>query len=781
MIRRYQPRSLAAKLWHWGLWITAPLSILLSIWLLLGWQRFTQLETAVQPEQNATLVQVLEYEARQLLVGWQNKSTHRQSTFPAFIRPLQLVVPQADIKALNSALPQSGKRYVKGMLLEPQGDIKIKLRYRGNNPHHWRGEKKSLRVRLTNDKLWRNMSTFELLAPANKSLLGAYLGAQLAEKMGLLKGKTELAWLYLNGESRGLYLLVETIDEQTLINAAQMPGDIYAGEVAKRDAFIGADNRLFHNAGLWQKLAHNSDYPQTDKTPLTVLVQLLSKPNVNYRQLATVVDYPAFARFYLFHQLLRSTNIDRYHNWRLYFDHSRGRFFPMVWDPEGWPEHTEEAEQGRLFAVLQQDPEFIQTLQSQYHQLNLNAGLSQFVTDTRALIEDLTPWVEADPYRSIDLQYYDAQEFVEAATALVARMRQAFEQSWPQPKEPQAQPSPQLWQGEKRFDGINHIRVPVTIAAGSKIMMGPGALLVFHQKVTLAGEPQNQIEISAATDQPFGAFVLKGSGANGSSLRYCRFSGGSAYKNPIINYTAMLSLHEVEGVQIDHCRFFDNQNSDDMVHGVYADITIKDSIFTGAVADGLDLELSSAVIDNSYFNRNGREGLDLMHSDVVLRNVHFVDNLDSALSVGQKSKVRLENSLIKGSKIAALVKDSSVLRITNSELFDNDLIFELKQSNDHYADGGLLYVYHSKLFNNKRYFDVEKNSQMSIFDSYLSPRFNSSKKRIHIDESTNDYEPRQVKKPFKLNKKDSRLLADLDGRIPPLRAIDNRGRSNGED
>lgn len=764
--------------WRWSLWLTAPLAILFTLWLALGWQRFSQIETEVLPQYNSTLTNVLEYEARQLLVGWRDKSVRWQSSFPDFIRPIQLVVSQRDIKALNSRLPQSGKRYVKGRLLESDGDIKIKMRYRGNNPRHWRGEKRSVRIRLQNDKLWRQMNTFELLAPSQQSLLGSYLGAKLAEQMGLLGPKTELVWLYLNGESRGLYLLVETIDEQTLVNNAQMPGDIYSGEVANRDAFVGADNRLFHNAGLWQKVAYNSDYPQTDTTALKLLTKWLSSPTLDHNRLKQLVDYPSFARFYLFHQLLRSTNFDRYHNWRLYFDHSRGRFFPMVWDPEGWPQQPGQVAQGRLFEALIGDEHFKKELSRQFHQLKMPHLLDELLKQTRKLIPAMKPLVDVDSYSAIDLHYYDGETFVAEAEALLGRMQSAFTLDYPLPEDEQTPQPMQLWQGEKHFSGINHIEVPVKVAPGTRILMGSGAVLIFHQKLIMAGEPGGMIEVIASEDEPFGAFVLKGRGADHSSLRYCRFTKGSRYKNPVVNYTAMLSLHEVEGVTIDHCRFADNIASDDMVHGVYADVTIKDSIFTGAVSDALDLELSSAVIDNSYFNRNGREGLDLMHSDVILRHVHFVDNLDSALSVGQKSRVRLENSLIKGSKMALLVKDSSVLRVTNSELFGNELIAELKQSNDNYADGGLLYVYRSKMYDNRRYFAVEKNSRMSVHDSYLSPRFSATKKRIRIDDATNDYEKKQAKQKMKLQKKDSELLLKLDEKVPPT-ILPHRGRSNG--
>lgn len=767
-----------ALAWRHSLWLTLPLAILLSLWWVLAWLRFSSIEPAVLPQDNASFGQVLDYEARHLLAQWQNKFIHRSAPFGQLITPVQLMVPTRELKALSHDLPQSGKNYVKGKLLLADGYHKIKLRLRGNHPRHWRTEKKSLRVKMQGDKLWRDLNRFELLAPADKSLLGAYLSAQLAKLMGLPGADIELAWVYINGQSNGLYLLSESIDEQTLINHNLMPGDIYAGEVAKRDAYSGVDNRLFHHSGLWQKLAHNSDHPRTQRTSLNLLVSWLQQPQIDYQQLRQLVDYPMFARFYLFHQLIGSTNIDQFHNWRLYFDHSRGRFFPLVWDPEGWPQHGLESDPGALIDALRQDPVFIQAVRRQYWQLDMPGRLASFVEKAEQIRRELTTWVGNDPVRSIDLQYYDEQDYLEASAALIQRMKQAFAITIAKPDEVPKAPEPLKWQGQRQFNGVTHIRQPVEVAAGSRILLGSGAVLVFHHRVNLNGTAQQPIEFAALGEQPYGAVVLQGADANGSSLNHCRFSGGSAYKNGVINFTAMLSLHEVSDVAIDHCHFSKNAESDDMVHGVYAEVTITNSTFEHAVGDGLDLELSHAFIANSEFRENASEGVDLMHSDVVLRDVTLIDNLDNAISAGQKSKVRLENGFIQGAKSALLVKDSSFMRVTHSELTQNGLIAKVSHRNDHYAEGGQLYIYRSKMYDNQRFFDVEKSARLAIYDSYLWPRFSSDKKRITIDETTNDYQPTVASAQFKRYKKEVEAFAQLDQLIAPQAMADKRGIVN---
>ena len=48
------------------------------------------------------------------------------------------------------------------------------------------------------------------------------------------------------------------------------------------------------------------------------------------------MDMEAWGRFSAFETLARTKHYSKSHNWRLYYDPWRGKFYPLVWDPAGW-------------------------------------------------------------------------------------------------------------------------------------------------------------------------------------------------------------------------------------------------------------------------------------------------------------------------------------------------------------------------------------------------------------------------------------------------------------
>jgi hypothetical protein len=254
---------------------------------------------------------------------------------------VQIVVPEANIAQLNSHLPQSGFEYVKGRILIDGKLVKAKVKYRGDFPSHWAWEKKSLRIKTSKDNLYDGMRRFNLQAPKRASQIINFQSLELAAAMGLLGPRVKLVRLFLNGKNRGIYVLVEQLGEITLRNAGRMPGDIYRGEIIAKDKFTGIGELwqgLFDSPSLWDKVAVNNHYPQSAKAPLQTLIRLLHQreSHETQRQLSQMLDMDSWGRFSVFQALAATKHFTWDHNWRLYYDPWRGKFFPIVWDPVGW-------------------------------------------------------------------------------------------------------------------------------------------------------------------------------------------------------------------------------------------------------------------------------------------------------------------------------------------------------------------------------------------------------------------------------------------------------------
>lgn len=731
--------SILRRCWRYSLWITAPLTLLLAIWLHQSWQQFSEYEPRVLPEYNKTLSQIMDYRATSALHQTLQRTNQPEVQNLRGIMQLNLFAQEGDINGLNSHLPQSGKRYIHAQLHANQHITPVRLRYRGSNPLHWRGDKKSLRIKLDAHHQFEGMNFFDLVVPSNPSILEAFLAHQLAKRMGLLTPKVLPVWVNMNGKPAGIYILIEQINEQSLLNQHRMPGDIYAGDVADRDRYQGVDNHLFVHPGLWEKDAHNSDYPEKNRAPLHLLIELIHQQPINYALIRQVVDYPSFARFYLFNQWVLSANVDDHHNWRLYYDHALGRFQPIVWDAEGWKANTQpQPYHHYLDQVLMADPRFVYEVNQALANYQQRDVLPQFISEAKAWLERLRPAVAIDPHFSINLNFYTSKDYQAAAGQLFERLEtHLIRYKAPTTDyQPPAPPAPLQWQGEVSISGITHIRQPLSIAPGTQIVLDTNASVLFHYPVTALGSPDQPIVFKARTStQPFGVVALLDQ-ASDSQFQHCDISGGSHFKTPLIYYTAMLSLHKVNNIQLSHCRIHHNQNSDDLVHAIYSDITINNSQLEHATGDAIDLEIASANITNSLIQHNGAEGIDTMHSQVLLRDSAILFNADKGISNGQNSLMSIENVRIQHNKGALLTKDGSATRVINSHISDNGLVIKNFQKNDHYPEGGFTYIYYSHIANNQRLFKVKKGSRLAISQSHLSPTFHSTKKRITIDSHT---------------------------------------------
>ena len=240
---------------------------------------------------------------------------------------------------LHANLPQSGFNYVEGRIFRNGELKKVDVKYRGDSYYRWAWDKKSLRFKTGKKNLYQNMRSVNLLAPRSHEQLNNYLSYRLGDMMGLVAPRTELVRLTLNGEDRGVHVLVEQPKELLLRNAGLMPGDLYRGEIIGKDKFKNSKIKsLFEKVGVWDKVAINNHYPEDSVAPLEEFIELVKFGSTDDMQqkLSDILDIPAWGRFSVFESITQSNHQDMTHNWRLYYDPWRAKLVPIVWDSMGW-------------------------------------------------------------------------------------------------------------------------------------------------------------------------------------------------------------------------------------------------------------------------------------------------------------------------------------------------------------------------------------------------------------------------------------------------------------
>ncbi|MDX8390534.1 MAG: CotH kinase family protein [Mariprofundaceae bacterium] len=318
------------------------------------------------------------------------------------------------------------------------------------------------------------------------------------------------------------------------------------------------------------------------------------------------------------------------------------------------------------------------------------------------------------------------------------------------------QPSraPIIWKGDINVDEVIELDNELFIEPGTTIHFSPGASLILTHRIIANGTLQQPIKFVAASkgQKPWGAVVLKGKGARDSKLSHCSFSDGSGLKGDLFEYTAMLSIHDVNGVNISHCSFQDSRVTDDMVHAVYSKVHISDSEFIRSKSDALDIDISQAVIERCRFVDSGNDAIDMMTTDGVVMDSLIEHSGDKGISVGEGSRLLAINNIISSNAIGVQSKDGSIAVLHNVTLEGNAHALDSYKKNWRYSSGGYTFVYKGQLVENTKQVTADKRSKIKLYDTYTDQEMVLGKKlskRIYIDPSS-DFKDRSIAKTDRL-------------------------------
>lgn len=619
---------------------------------------------------------------------------------------VHLFVRDADISALDADLPASGFDYVDGRFFNGDDFSRVKVRYRGDFATHWGFFKKSWRVKTRRTDLFQGMRKFNLITPKNELMFANHFGYELARELGLMAPKSEMVVLNLNGREQGIYLLVQQIDESLLRDHERLPGDIYSGDILYgQDAWSGIGRHLFETPGAWKKVAVNNHYPEDNRYPLEQLLIAIKEQDL--KTLYELIDVDAFVRLSLWENLAYSAHLDATHNWRLYFDPGRAKFYPILWDglpfsefwiPTDWQSSGwvpgEIGGTNPLMDLLKTSARF-QERQQIIHEAFLSGDTPRRLRQNlSSLASKLSHEVEVDFPMNAALQWVPPDRAIERINRTPLLFDRIVEALADRHKSSQVMMraaydrEQEIWSG--RID-ITHDRIitnDLVIDAGTEIKLANDVSLFLRGKVTINGTADNPVRFSASGSEPFGGIVIEGQQAEGSQLRHFVTSNGSGIRTPLRLYSGMLSIHDVADISLQHCVLSDNVRFDDQLHVVYSGINIDSCEFRNAPMDAIDLDASDAVITNSSFRLNGNDGLDLMHSVVVASDLSFEDNKDKGISIGERSRLTISDSRFQGNQIAMQMKDGSHALGRNLTIRQSGVAIHAYAKNWRYGDGG---------------------------------------------------------------------------------------------
>jgi hypothetical protein len=232
--------------------------------------------------------------------------------------------------------------------------------------------------------------------------------------------------------------------------------------------------------------------------------------------------------------------------------------------------------------------------------------------------------------------------------------------------------------------GLIEINKPLYIPANYKVIFNPGTEIIFSQEghiisgspVFFKGLSEKPITVRSDFDGNIKSFRIGNLDQNNQKLK---FGYGIAVINTnevsVINNTIfhrMSAPTQLSGlgllgsinfyqsdVRIKNSKFSENLLGDDYLNIIRSNFVIENCLFQNVNSDAVDIDFSKGIMTKLSFKDTGNDALDFSGSNVQLRDIIIHGAGDKAISVGEKSKIDIENVTIFNSVTGIASKDNS--------------------------------------------------------------------------------------------------------------------------
>lgn len=229
----------------------------------------------------------------------------------------------------------------------------------------------------------------------------------------------------------------------------------------------------------------------------------------------------------------------------------------------------------------------------------------------------------------------------------------------------------------------------VTIAAGTRLELGPDASLVFFGPLHALGTDGRPIVITSADPRrPFGGVALQGRATAGSRIEHVVLEGASRAHHGSVEYTAALNIHDTSDVTVEALTLVRSSGSDDAVHAAYVqNLRLHEITVREAPVDAVDLEFTTAEVRGLTVVGAGDDCLDLMGTTLRLSDSALLGCTNNGVSAGEESEVNASGVLIADSKLGVLAKNASRVRLTRTLIYRTGTALTTRRRELYYTGG----------------------------------------------------------------------------------------------
>ncbi len=319
--------------------------VVLALPLILGviwyaWSAYAQMDRyrrAVKKEAPAWTLELFQLALHDELVRDFRRLAMPERPHDSSLPTFELSLTRDSLDSLRDTSKKGSEAYVKTLVRKGREMHEGRIRYRGDQPWHWIGAQKSMKVRLDRGDLMDGTRVFNLLNDATPFGLEDEILLDLARERGIITPEYFPAWVRINNTEMGVYRYEAQPEEGLLRRTRRMPGSIYSGdsEALKPGADVGG---LFWDKAGWSKVAFRDEAEAENFDELERFLHAIT--TASNRDFATFaeseLDLDKYAFFDALDVVFGGNDHDYFSNHKFYVDPYRGKFEPIAWSFRGF-------------------------------------------------------------------------------------------------------------------------------------------------------------------------------------------------------------------------------------------------------------------------------------------------------------------------------------------------------------------------------------------------------------------------------------------------------------
>ncbi|MDC0417212.1 hypothetical protein OAL74_02050 [Candidatus Pelagibacter sp.] len=166
----------------------------------------------------------------------------------------------------------------------------------------------------------------------------------------------------------------------------------------------------------------------------------------------------------------------------------------------------------------------------------------------------------------------------------------------------------------------------------------------------------------------------------------------------------------LENIKIKANNFF----CEDTVNIIRSKGSIEELDLSNSLSDSLDLDFSNISISNLKIFNAGNDCADFSFGNYFVKNIKIKNCGDKAISVGEKSILKIENLKAENSIIGLASKDSSTTEIKNINLNNVNTCFAAYNKKQEFFGGKINVLGNNSCKNYSKFIDIDKISEIVI-------------------------------------------------------------------